>query len=345
MTLGGGFGEMLEQQQDVLVALAQRRNSQRRDVEPVVQVGAEPALIRGYPQVLLGRGDDPDIQGDRLVAAEPFDHPLLQQAQQLDLHIQAHALDLVEEQRAAVGEFELADAPLLRAGEGARLVAEQFAFHHRFGERPGVDRDEGAVAPAGQVVQRPGNHLLAGARFAENQYIGLGPGQRADLFAQTQHRLGLSEQARRQLLPVGQGQAQGAVVQHQLAQRQGTTHAVQQRFAGEGFFQEIVSAGAHRLHRQLNITVPGDEDHRHLAVARAQLLQQLEAIDAGHANVADHHAWPVRWQPRGQVAGIAQADDLETGQVEGLAQCLTQVRIVVDQQHLRLGADRLVTAH
>ncbi len=91
--------------------------------------------------------------------------------------------------------------------------------------------------------------------------------------------------------------------------------------------------------------MPGDEDHRHLAVARAQLLQQLQAIDAGHANVADHHAWPVRWQPRGQVAGIAQADDLETGQVEGLAQCLTQVRIVVDQQHLRLGVDRLVTAH
>ncbi len=96
-------------------------------------------------------------------------------------------------------------------------MAEQFAFHHRFGERPGVDRDEGAVAPAGQVVQRPGNHLLASARFAENQHIGLGPGQRADLFAQTQHRLGLSEQARRQLLPVGQGQAQGAVVQYQLA--------------------------------------------------------------------------------------------------------------------------------
>src|SRR3546814_19975181 len=59
-----------------------------------------------------------------------------------------------------------------------------------------------AVAPAGQVVQRPGNHLLARARLAENQHIGLGPGQRADLFAQAQHRLGLSEQARRQLLPV-----------------------------------------------------------------------------------------------------------------------------------------------
>ncbi|MNY42360.1 hypothetical protein D3C86_1772420 [compost metagenome] len=73
----------------------------------------------------------------------------MQQAQQFHLHIQAHAFDFIEEQRAAVGEFELADAALLRAGKSPGFMAEQFAFDHRLGQRPGVDRHEGAVTPAG----------------------------------------------------------------------------------------------------------------------------------------------------------------------------------------------------
>ncbi|MNT49329.1 hypothetical protein D3C72_1861740 [compost metagenome] len=81
-------------------------------------------------QVFLGGGDHADIQRDQLVGAEALDRPLLQQAQQLDLDIQAHALDLVEEQGAAIGELELADAALRSAGEGALFVAEQLALHH-----------------------------------------------------------------------------------------------------------------------------------------------------------------------------------------------------------------------
>ncbi len=194
-------------------------------------------------------------------------------------------------------------------------------------------------------MQGTRHYLLAGAGFAEDQHIGLGSGQCADLLAQAQHRPGLTEQACRQLLAVGQGQAQRAVVQHQLAQRQGTPHAVKQRLAGEGLFQEIVGTGAHGLHRQLDVTVPGDEDHRQLVVACAQLLQQLQPVDPRHADVTDHHPLPVRRQACSQAASIAQADHLEPGQVEGLAQRLAQMRIVVDQHHLGLGTDRGVAAH
>ena len=146
-------------------------------------------------------------------------------------------------------------------------MAEQLALHHRLGQGTGIDRHERAVASARQVVQRARHHLLAGPGLAKNQHVGLGSGQCADLLAQAQHRPGLAEQACRQLLAVGQGQAQRAVVQHQLAQRQGTPHAVKQRLAGEGLFQEIVGTGAHGLHRQLDVAVTGDEDHRQLAVA------------------------------------------------------------------------------
>jgi hypothetical protein len=54
---------------------------------------------------------------DRRIRAEPLQRALLQHAQQLHLQGQRHALDLVEEQRAARRMFELADAALARAGE------------------------------------------------------------------------------------------------------------------------------------------------------------------------------------------------------------------------------------
>ena len=69
--------------------------------------------------------------GDAPVAAEPLDRALLEHAQQLRLHRQRDALDLVEEERAAVRELDLADALVDRAGEGAALVAEELALEQR----------------------------------------------------------------------------------------------------------------------------------------------------------------------------------------------------------------------
>ncbi|MNF90030.1 hypothetical protein D3C84_725800 [compost metagenome] len=107
----------------------------------------------------------------------------MQQTQQFHLHVQAHAFDFIEEDCAAAGEFELADTALLRTGKRARLVTEQLAFHHGFGQSPGVDRHERAVTPVRQIVQRPRHDFFAGAGFAEDQHIGLGRRQCADLLA------------------------------------------------------------------------------------------------------------------------------------------------------------------
>jgi hypothetical protein len=39
----------------------------------------------------------------------------------------------------------------------------------------------------------------------------------------------------------------------------------------------------------------GGDDHRHVRVLLADATQQFDAVDAGHANIADHH---VRLLPR-----------------------------------------------
>ncbi len=91
-------------------------------------------------------GDDAHIALELQRTAHPLEHPLLQHAQQLDLHRQAHVADFIEEQRAAFGQLEPALARGHRTGERALLVTEQFALEQISGNGAAVHGDEGTVA-------------------------------------------------------------------------------------------------------------------------------------------------------------------------------------------------------
>ncbi len=84
----------------------------------------------------------PDVHRLLPLAAERAERPLLQHAQQLGLRGRRHLGDLVEEQRAAVGEFEAALAARDGAGERALLVAEQLALEQRVRDGRAVERHE-----------------------------------------------------------------------------------------------------------------------------------------------------------------------------------------------------------
>ena len=114
----------------------------REHVQPVVQVLAQLALLHRLERVDVGRGDDAHVDRLLVAAAEAAERALLQHAQQLDLRRRRHLGDLVEEQRAAVGELEAALPPLGGAGERALLVAEDLALEQRLGNRRAVDGDE-----------------------------------------------------------------------------------------------------------------------------------------------------------------------------------------------------------
>src|SRR5690606_27173834 len=76
-----------------------------------------------------------------------------------------------------------------------------------------------------------------------------------------------------------------------------------------------------------------------------QLLQQLQAVEAGHADIADQHAGPVTRNTCSQALGVAKAEDLEPGQVEGLAERLAQMGVIVDQHHLDMVTDTVIAGH
>lgn len=164
-------------------------------------------------------------------------------------------------------------------------------------------------------MEGAGHHFFAGAGFAEDQHIGAGCRQGADLLAQAQHLRRMPDQARAQLLAITEGQAQAAVIQHQAAQGQRAAHTVEQGITGERFFEEVIGPGAHGLHRQRHIAVAGYQQHRQVRVLAVQFSQQLQAVHAGHADIADHHARPIAGQARREARGFAQSQDFQPGQV------------------------------
>ena len=118
----------------------------------------------------MGRGQDPDVDRDRLRAADALERHLLEHAQQLGLDLQVDVADLVEEERAAVGLLEPADAVAVGAGERPLDVAEQLALEQALREGRAVDLDERPCRAGAGGVDRRGQQLLARAALAADQH-------------------------------------------------------------------------------------------------------------------------------------------------------------------------------
>ena len=100
-----------------------------------------------------------------LVAAHGRDAALLQGAQHLGLGGQAHVADLVQEERAAIGQLEFALAVLDGAGEAALHVAEELALDQFAGDGGTVHLDEGPLGALALFVQQAVPRLPCRPRF------------------------------------------------------------------------------------------------------------------------------------------------------------------------------------
>ena len=102
--------EVVGQQTDVVRTVAQRGHEDRNDVQPEVEILAKAAAANFRLKVLVGRAQHAHVDFDPCRAAHRLHRLLLQDPQHLGLRLQAHVADLVEENRAAVGDLELAAA-------------------------------------------------------------------------------------------------------------------------------------------------------------------------------------------------------------------------------------------
>ncbi len=124
---GQDVEEIAREERDVAPALAQGRQAQIDDIDPVIEILAEMSGEHLGGQIAVGRGDHPCVDRNLLVAADRAVTPLLQHAQQLRLQGKRHLADLVEKEGAVIGMAEKPIAGLMRAGEGAAQVSERMS--------------------------------------------------------------------------------------------------------------------------------------------------------------------------------------------------------------------------
>ena len=161
---------MVEQGRDVAAPFAQGRQVNRTDMQAVVEITAKTTQSHLLGQIAVGRDHQAKIGLDRGGATHWFVGPLLQQAQQLDLHGQRQLADLVEKKRAFLGRGHPAAARSPGASEGAAHVTEQLALDERLGDGAAVDRDEGAVGAGTVRVNQAREDLLARPGLAGEQH-------------------------------------------------------------------------------------------------------------------------------------------------------------------------------
>src|SRR5581483_3745659 len=140
--------EVRREEIDVAAPLAKRRQGERDDRQAIVEVLAELPAVDQLAEQAVRRRHHADVDGHGRRAAHAVDLVLLEDAEQLRLEPELHLADLVEEDRAAVRELELADLPADRARERAALVAEELALEEVARQRGAVDGDERPAAPA-----------------------------------------------------------------------------------------------------------------------------------------------------------------------------------------------------
>ena len=163
------FEEVVDEQRDVVLAIAQRRQLNRDDVEAVEEILAElPSSIICRRSTLVAAM----MRTSTLIVSMPprrMKSRSWMTRSSFGLRLERDVADLVEEDAALVGEVE---HPLLRidgAGERALDVAEQRGLEQIRRQVARVHGDERALGPRRVGVDRARDQLLAGAALALNE--------------------------------------------------------------------------------------------------------------------------------------------------------------------------------
>src|SRR5579863_4574855 len=125
--------EMLDQGWNILFALAQRRQRDIDNVQPVIKILAKFVFLDQLAQVSVGGRKNADVNFDGFGSAQAHELALLNHAQELSLGLDADGPDLVEEYGSLVRHLEQPALSGDRRGKGAFDVSEERALQQIHG--------------------------------------------------------------------------------------------------------------------------------------------------------------------------------------------------------------------
>ena len=152
---------MRRQRLDVFGALAQGGQVYLEAVDAVEEVCAEATVGGDFRDVAVRRGDDAHVNLNLAHRADAVERVGLNRAQELRLELRRELRYLVQKDRAVVGQLPQAQLAPLRAGERARLVAEELRLQERLLEGRAVQVNERAFGAQAEAVDRVRHQLAA----------------------------------------------------------------------------------------------------------------------------------------------------------------------------------------
>jgi hypothetical protein len=174
LALGELSNEILGQQLDIVFSFPQRRQSNRKNVQPIVKVGAKLPFLHHLPQILIRCGDYTDINLKGAAASQALELLFLENPQKFRLQFERQIPDLVKKQRAAVRGLKSADGLIHGARVRAPFMPEQFALEQGAGDRRAVKGHETVLPSRAGVMNRLGDYFFAGSSFALYQDRAIG---------------------------------------------------------------------------------------------------------------------------------------------------------------------------
>ena len=324
--------EVVDEQRDVLAALAERRDRDPHDVEAVEEVLAEAA---GGDLGRRGRGWSRRSRARRPGAASLADaagppppgarggaSPAARAAARRSRRGRA-----CRRRPRAKRPRRARSAPV----KAPRGVAEELALEQGLGDRRAVDRDEGLVAPRRLRVDGARDHLLAGAALAEQQHRGLELRRALDDLEHLRSCPARPPRSAARRTARSTSRWSSAVAAPQPLALPGLAEREQHLGRLEGLCEVVVRAAPHRLDRELGRAVGRHQDHggvrqaaqRAPAAARARpcpgMRRSQSTTSAGWASRAARAAAPSRAEA--DVVALRREHELEA-----LAQRVVVVR-------------------
>ena len=110
-----------------------------KNIQPVVEVAAKLFFPDHLFQIAMSRGHNPNVNFLRSRTAQPLEFSLLQDAKKFRLQLQRDIANFIQKQRTLVCQLKPANLLSDRTGEGAALVAKQFAFEQTAGNGGAID--------------------------------------------------------------------------------------------------------------------------------------------------------------------------------------------------------------
>ena len=212
-------------------------------------------------------------------------------------------------------------------------MAEQLGFEQLLRDGAAVDGHERLARARAGAVDGAGQQLLAGAAFARDQHARIGGRHQAGLGQHIGHGLAAADDLFAPTV-VTAGIALGPG-----AQAGGLADLVEQLVAVEGLGQVGESAARGGVHRIGDGAVRGQQDHRQGWMLGADLVEQLQSVQARQAHIADHQRGLGHGQLRQGGLGRFGGAHLVAGGAQAHGQQAQQVEVVVHQQ------DRMVGGH